>query len=310
MLGLRGSFSTTLAERAKELDNLAVLTADVGTPSSLGKMMKECPQSFYNIGIAEQNMIGIAAGMVKTGLNVFAVSFATFMAMRCLEQVRVNLAYMKLPIKIVGARSGLANGISGVTHYCVEDIAIMRSLPNMTIVSPADALEAVKVCNAAVEFDKPMYIRLTGGLNTPIVYKEDYEFELGKAIVLREGKDAAIFVNGSITANALKAAALLEQAGIDAAVINMHTIKPLDCEIVDKYLDCAKLIVTVEEHSIIGGLGGAIAEYKATKTNAPRQLFIGLPDMYVKAGEYDFLLDKYGLTADKISARIKDALGG
>ena len=308
MLGERGAFFVRLTERAKDIDELTVLTADLGMVSGLGKFMREYPNKFYNVGIAEQNMIGIAAGMAKVGLNVFATTYANFLTMRSFEQIRINLGYMQLPVKLIGSSAGLVMSMFGNSHYSFEDIAIMRAIPNMTIVAPADAFEAVKLCDAAVEFDKPMYIRLTGGLNTPIVYKEDYDFRIGKAVVLREGKDIAIFAVGTLTTNALKAAALLEQNGIDAAVINMHTVKPLDTDVVDKYSDSAKLIVTVEEHGKIGGLGGAIAEYNATKSETPRQLFIGLPDAYGKAGEYDYLLDKYGLTAEKISDQIKSAL--
>ena len=307
MLGEAGSFFVRFTERAGAIDNLSLLTADLGLLSGLKKFMREYPDKFYNVGIAEQNMIGIAAGMAKIGLNVFATTYANFITMRSFEQIRVNLGYMQFPVKLVGSRAGLVMSMMGNTHYSFEDLAIMRSIPNITIVSPADALEAAKLCDAAIDFDKPLYIRLTGEPNTPIVYKEDYDFEIGKAIELRAGNDIAIFVAGSITANVLKAAELLQQSGIDVAVINMHTIKPLDTTAIDKY-DTCKLIVTVEEHSKIGGLGGAIAEYNATKNRAPRQLFIGLPDSYGKAAEYSFLLDKYGLTAEKICNQIQSSL--
>ncbi len=310
MLGESGSFFTKLADYAKTDENISVLTADLGNSSGLNKFMRDCPDKFYNIGIAEQNMIGIAAGMAKTGLNAFAVTFTTFITMRACEQVRVNLGYMKLPVKIVGFKAGMAMDIFGNSHYAIEDISIMRAIPNMTIVAPADAFEAVKVLDAAINFNAPLYIRLTGKLNTPMVYKDDYNFEIGKAVVLREGSDVAIFSVGTLTANALKAANILENEGINAAVINMHTIKPLDTEILDKYFSTAKLIVTVEEHSTIGGLGGAVAEYKADKKSAPPQIFIGLPDMYGKPAEYEFLLDRYGLTAEKISATIIQNLRG
>ncbi len=310
MLGERGAFFTSLTERAKDIENLALLTADLGVLSGLSRFMREYPDKFYNIGIAEQNMIGIAAGMTKTGLNVFATTYANFITMRSFEQIRMNLGYMKFPVKIVGSGAGLVMSMSGNSHYSFEDISIMRAIPNLTIVAPADAFEAVKVLDAAINFDAPMYIRLTGKLNTPMVYKDDYDFKIGKAVVLREGTDVAIFSVGTLTANALKAASLLESNGISAAVINMHTIKPLDTEILDKYFSAVKIVVTVEEHSTIGGLGGAVAEYKADKKSAPPQIFIGLPDMYGKAAEYEFLLDRYGLTAEKICAKIIQNLRG
>ena len=306
MLGERGAFLIGLTERAKGIDDLALLTADLGVLSGLSRFMRDHPDKFYNVGIAEQNMIGIAAGMAKVGLNVFATTYANFITMRACEQIRMSLGYMKFPVKVVGSGAGLIMSMSGNSHYSFEDIAIMRAIPNITIIAPADAFEAVKVLDAAVNFDKPMYIRLTGGVNCPMVYKEDYDFQIGKAVELRAGSDVAIFSTGTVTANALKAADMLEKQGISAAVINVHTLKPLDTDMLDKYFATTKLIVSVEEHSTIGGLGGAIAEYKADKRSAPPQMFIGLPDMYGKAAEYNFLLDRYGLTAEKICARIQN----
>ena len=306
MLGEQGAFFSRLAEHASKDDTFAVLAADLAQSSGLGKFMRDCPNQFYNVGIAEQNMLGIAAGLAKTGFHVFAVTFANFITMRSCEQIRVHLGYMKFPIKLIGTRAGIVNGPLGNSHYCIEDIALMRVIPNLVIVSPADAFEAVKAADAAVKSDLPMYIRLTGKFNTPMVYKEDYNFRLGKAVTLREGTDVAIFATGTMAANAIKAAQLLEENGISTAVINMHTIKPLDTDILDYYVNSVKLWVSLEEHNVIGGLGSAIAEYKATKSNTPPQLFLGLPDVYGEAGEYDWLLDKYGLTSKKISEQIKE----
>ena len=258
--------------------------------------MRDCPNQFYNVGIAEQNMLSIAAGLAKTGFHVFAATFANFITMRSCEQIRVHLGYMKLPITLVGTRAGIVNGPLGNSHYCFEDIALMRAIPNLVIVSPADAYEAVKAADAAVKSDQPMYIRLTGKFNTPMVYKEDYDFRLGKAVTLKEGTDVAIFATGTMAANA---------SGISAAVINMHTIKPLDTEVLDAYAKSMKLWVSLEEHSIVGGLGGAIAEYKAALRQSPPQLFLGLPDAYGNAVEYEYLLKQYGLTAEKICEQIK-----
>lgn len=308
MLGEQGAFFSHLAEYAIKNDNLAVVAADLAQSSGMGKFIRDCPNQFYNIGIAEQNMVGIAAGLAKTGFNVFAATFANFITMRSCEQIRVNLGYMKLPVKLVGTRAGIINGSLGNSHYSFEDIALMRAIPNIVIVSPADAFEAVKAADAALESDQPMYIRLTGKVNTPMVYKEDYEFQLGRAIVLREGSDVAIFSTGTMVANAIKAAQLLEESGISAAVINMHTIKPLDTDILDSYANSVKLWVSLEEHNVVGGLGGAISEYKATLKHSPTQLFLGLPDAYGKAGEYEYLLDQYGLTAEKICERIKEKM--
>lgn len=307
MLGERGAFFTRLTECAEEIDNLALLTADLGVLSGLTKFRDKYPNKFYDIGIAEQNMIGIAGGMAKVGMNVFATTYANFITMRSFEQIRINMGYMQFPVKVVGSGAGMIMSMSGNSHYSLEDIAIMRAIPNITIVSPADAVEAVKVLEAAIDYDKPMYIRLTGGLNAPVVYKEDYDFQIGRAVVLREGTDVAIFTVGTLTANALKAAKALEEKGISAAVINMHTIKPLDTEVLDRFAG-TKLWVSLEEHSIKGGLGGAIAEHKATLRNTPPQIFLGLPDAYGKAGSYEWLLEQYGLTAKAIADGIDHAM--
>lgn len=308
MLGESGALFNQLNEYANEIKNISVMTADLGITSGLNRFMNEHSDMFYNVGIAEQNLIGIAAGMSKLNFNVFAVTFSTFITMRSFEQIRFNLGYMKFPIKIIGLKAGMSMDIFGNSHYSFEDIAIMRAIPNMTIISPADAFEAVKVLDSVINFDKPIYIRLTGGLNTPMIYKEDYNFKIGKAIELNEGDEVAIFSTGTLTANALKAANMLNEIGISTAVVNMHTVKPLDTKIIDKYLLKVKLIVSVEEHNIIGGLGGAIAEYKSMKQSSPPQIFIGLNDTFVKAADYNFLLDKYGLTAEKIFNRIKEEI--
>ena len=301
MLGSRRTFWLKITEAADE--NLIVMTADLGKGNGLEKFQQNFPEQFLNVGIAEQNMIGIAAGLSKVGLNVFATTFSTFITSRCFDQVRVNLGYMNLPVKLVGRGSGICNGVAGATHYAVEDFALMRTIPEMIVVAPADALETAKVATAAVTSNSPMYIRLTDGVNIPMVYKEDYNFELGKANVLREGEDLTIFATGSMVYPSLKAAELLAEKNISAAVVNFHTIKPLDYETLEKYSAERKFIFTVEEHSEIGGLSSAVAEFFADKISPP-QIKIALPDSYVKAGEYNFLLDKYGLTAESICAKI------
>lgn len=306
MLGAQGAFFARLAELAAERDDFAVLAADLAQSSGVGKFMRDCPNQFYNVGIAEQNMVNIAAGLAKTGFRTFAATFANFITMRSCEQVRVNLGYMNLPVKLVGARAGIINGFLGNSHFCFEDIALMRAIPNVVVISPADAFEAVKVAEVAAESDKPMYIRLTGKVNTPMIYKEDYDFQLGKAVTIKEGTEAVIFTTGTIAANGLKAAKLLDEAGISTAVVNLHTIKPLDCEILESYAKTAKLWVSLEEHNVVGGLGSAIAEFKATLAQSPPQLFLGLPDAYGKAGEYEWMLEENGLSAQKIFERIKD----
>ena len=224
--------------------------------------------------------------------------------MRASEQIRMNLGYMNLNVKAVAIGSGVAMSFLGNSHYGLEDISVMRSIPNLTVISPADCSEIVKTVYAAANCEGPMYIRLTGGVNNPVVYQEDYNFEIGKAISVRDGEDITIISNGTMVYESLEAAELLELKGISASVINMHTIKPLDVSNLDRAFKSTKLIVTVEEHSVIGGLGGAIAEYKAKLRNSPPQLIIGLPDKFVKVGEHRYLLEKYGLTSNHISERI------
>ena len=303
-LGSRATYGQAILMLAEKLDNLMVLSADLGNSSGLDRFKATFPDKFLNIGIAEQNMIGVAAGLAKEGSIVFASSFAPFITMRAAEQVRMNMGYMDLNIKTVAIGSGVSMSYLGNSHFGLEDAAIMRSIPNMTVVSPADCAEIVKTVFAAAKFDGPIYIRLTGAVNNPVVYEEDYEFIIGKSVNLREGNDITIFANGTMVYESLEAAKILETHGISASVINMHTIKPLDHVAVDRAIKNSKLIVTVEEHNIIGGLGSAIAEYKSQFENSPSQLTIGLPDEFLKTGEYRYLLEKYGLVSDKIANNI------
>lgn len=305
IIGSRATFGLTVVELAKENENLMVLTADVSTSAGLERLRHAYPQNYLDVGISEQDMIGIATGLSSEGYNVYTTTFAPFQTMRCCEQIRVNIGYMNTKITMVGLASGIVLGTLGNTHCCFEDISIMRSIPNITVLSPADCTETVKAVLAAYDCPGPVYLRLTGGANNPVVYKEDYDFQIGKAIELKEGSDVSIIATGTMVHPSLKAAEMLEADGISCSVVDMHTIKPLDQLAIDKACGC-KLLVTVEEHSVIGGLGSAVSEYKTTLKNTPPQLTIGLPDAYGKAGEYPYLLDKYGLTAEKIAAGIKN----
>ncbi len=307
-LGSRGVLGQAILSLAETKNNLMVLSADLGSSSGLSRFKNVYPDNFVNVGIAEQNMIGVAAGFAKEGFVVFATSFAPFISMRSSEQIRMNLGYMKLNVKAVAIGSGIAMGFLGYSHYGIEDASIMRSIPNLTVVSPADCAEIVKTVFAAAEFEGPMYIRLTGESNVPIVNEEDYEFEIGKAITLREGSDVTIFANGSMVYASLEAAKILETQGLSATVVNMHTIKPLDTKAIDRAVKSSKLIATVEEHSVIGGLGGAIAEYNAGFRNVPPHIIIGLPDEFGKGGSYQYLLEKYGLTGAQIAQKIRMSL--
>ena len=251
-------------------------------------------------------MIGIAAGLAKDGTNVFATSFSPFVTMRACEQVRMNMGYMQLNIKTVGLGSGLIMAQLGNSHYGLEDGSVMRAIPGMTVVSPADGAEIVKTVEALCDFKGPAYLRLTGGPGLPVVYEEDFDFQIGKGITLREGKDAAVIAAGTMVYYAKKAAEILAEKGLDVSVIDMHTIKPLDTGAVEAQLD-KKLIVTVEEASVVGGLGSAVAEYLAPKKEKPPQLILGIRDFFPHAGGYPYMLEQCRLTAEQIAEDILQA---
>ena len=304
-LGQRGVIcGVALPEISESMERLKVVTADLGLLSGLDRFRKAYSNKYVNVGIAEQNMIGVAAGLAKEGNCVFATTYATFCSLRCLEQIRHNLGYMKFNVKVVGSSAGFAMGMSGNTHYAIEDIAVMRAIPNMIVISPADAAEAYLATFAASEINAPVYIRLTGQMNCPKVYTEAYSFEIGKGVVLKEGSDIAIIGTGTILSEVLKAAEKLDENGVSCSVINIHTIKPLDTELLRDVFRKHRLIVTVEEHSVIGGLGSAVAEFKSGFSNAPAQLMIGVPDRFEKANEYEQKLEQNCLNSEKLTESI------
>lgn len=302
-IGSRGMFGMAILDIADTHPELMVLSADLGNSSGLDRFKKAHPDKYLNTGIAEQNMIGVAAGLAKEGHTVFASSFAPFVAMRAAEQVRMNLGYMEMNVKAVAIGSGVSMAFLGNSHYGIEDAAVMRAIPNMTVVCPADCAEIIKTVHAAADFRGPMYIRLTGAVNNPPVYTEDYEFRIGKAHVLRDVAKVTFIATGSMVHESLEAARLLETEGVAAGVINMHTLKPLDTEAIDAAIAGSELIVTVEEHSVIGGLGSAVAEYLAPLRQRPPQLILGLPDHFGKAGDYRYLLESHGLVGPEIAAK-------
>ena len=309
MLGQRGTFfGIAMPEIAKNKDNVKLLTADLSLLSGMDRFIKAYPDKFLNVGIAEQNMIGVAAGLAMGGDCVFATTYASFIAVRSLEHVRQHLAHMQCNVKIIGSAAGVIAAKSGVSHWATEDIAFMRALPNISVLSAADSVEAFKIALYSSETDKPVYVRLSGGLNCPVVYKEDYEFQVGKGVVLREGKKVAIIATGLMVAEALKAADILAERGIESTVVNMHTIKPIDKELLSQLFSTHELIVTVEEHNVVGGMGSAIAEYKATLTNTPRQVFLGFQDQYTAAGDQKYIWDIVGITGEKIAERVEKEL--
>ncbi|MDD1687190.1 transketolase C-terminal domain-containing protein [Methanoregula sp.] len=308
-LGQRGSFSLAIEEVAAQDEELVVMTADLTTLTGLTRFKEKYPGKFLNIGIAEQNMICLAAGMAKEGKNVFVTTYANFLAMRAYEQIRIQLGYMQFPVRVIGTGSGLAMGMSGNTHYGIEDIALMRAVPGLMVVSPADGAETTKVIHEAAHYPGPVYVRLSGVMNTPIVYTEEYPFAFGKAVRLREGDDVAVIATGTMVHESIRAAELLKEKGISASVLNMHTIKPLDTAAIRNACTRSNLIVTVEEHSIIGGLGSAVAECISETAGSPRLLRIGIPDAFQKVGDYRYLLEQNGLSAPQIAEKISITFG-
>ena len=300
-LGARATLGQAILEVARARDDFYVMSADLAQSSGLVRFREEFPERFVNAGIAEQNMIGLAAGLAKDGTNVFATSFAPFVTMRACEQVRMNMGYMQMNIKAVGLGSGLVMAHLGNSHFGIEDSAVMRAIPGMAVITPADGVEIVKTVEALCDYKKPAYLRLTGGPGLPIVYSGDIDFQVGKAIQVRKGRDICIIATGTMVYYAKVAAEILNNKGIDAEVIDMHTIKPLDVAIVDEQMD-KKLIVTVEEASVIGGLGSAVAEHLAIKKNKPMQLILGIKDLFPHAGSYQYLLEQCGLTGEQIAA--------
>lgn len=307
-LGARATYGQAILMLAEINDDLMVLSADLGNSSGLDRFKSAYPDKFINIGIAEQNMIGVAAGLAKEGSVVFASSFAPFISMRAAEQVRMNMGYMDLNIKAVAIGSGLSMAFLGNSHFGLEDAAIMRSIPNMTVVSPADCAEIVKTVFAAAKYPHPMYIRLTGAVGFPVVYEDDYDFEIGKAVEIVSGSDVSIIATGSMVYESIVAAKILKENNIEASVLNMHTIKPIDESALNLVINKGKPIFTIEEHSITGGLGSAVAEYTSSIPNSPTLSRIGLPDEFVVTGEYRYLLEKYGLVGTQIASTILTSL--
>lgn len=303
-IATRESYGNALAELGKEHEDIVVLDADLAAATKTGVFKKACPERFIDCGIAESNMIGVAAGLATTGKVPFASSFAMFAAGRAFEQVRNSVGYPKLNVKIGATHAGISVGEDGATHQCNEDIALMRTIPGMVVINPSDDVEARAAVKAAYEHVGPVYMRF-GRLAVPVINdNEDYKFELGKGVVLREGKDLTIIASGLPVANCLEAAEKLAADGIEAQVINIHTIKPLDTELIVNAAKATGKVVTVEEHSIIGGLGSAVCDILCEE--APTKVLkIGINDTFGESGPAVELVKKYGLDADSIYERVK-----
>lgn len=307
-IATRESYGKTLAELGAENPNIVVLDADLAGSTKTGVFAKAFPERHINCGIAEGNMMSVAAGLAASGKTVFASSFAMFASGRAYEQIRNSIGYPRLNVKIGASHAGISVGEDGATHQCNEDFAIMRSIPGMVVVCPSDDVEARAAVRAAAEYDGPVYLRL-GRLAVPVFNDpENYKFELGKGVVVKEGTDVSIFATGLEVNETIEAAKMLEADGIHAEVINIHTIKPIDKELVAASAKKTGKVVTVEEHSIIGGLGSAVCEALAETVPTP-VLRIGVNDVYGESGPAKALIAKYGLDAEGIYKKVKEYLG-
>ena len=303
----RESYGAALAALGEKYD-FVVLDADLAAATKTGMFKKKFPERFFDCGIAEGNMMSVAAGIASTGTPVFASTFAMFAAGRAFEQVRNSIGYPHLNVKIGATHAGITVGEDGATHQCNEDIALMRTIPGMVVVNPADATEAYAAVEAALNYVGPMYLRF-GRFAVPDLTSElpEYKFEIGKGVTYREGKDVTIVATGYMVHLAVLAADMLKGEGIDAGVINIHTVKPLDSELILNAAKNSGAIVTAEEHNIIGGLGSAVAEVVAEGCPVP-VVRVGVEDLYGRSGKVPELLEIYGLTAENIVAKAKKAI--
>ena len=295
----RNYYGKALAELAAEDPRVVVMDADLAGSTKTSDFQKVCPERFVEVGIAEQNMIGIAAGLAASGKVVFASTFGVFATGRCWEQIRLACAYPKLNVKVCATHCGITVGEDGASHQALEDMAIMRTLPNMTVLCPADAYEAFAATKALAEFDGPAYMRM-GRADFPIVTEEGEPFVIGKAKLMREGNDVTLIGCGQMTALCLQAAEMLEAEGVSAEVLNISTIKPLDSEAIVASVSKTGCCVTAEEHSIVGGLGSAVCEVLAESRPAPVER-VGTMDTFGESGKPDELMARYGLTAEHIA---------
>lgn len=304
----RESFGEALCELAKTNSNIVVLDADLAAATKTSIFKKAYPDRFFDCGIAECNMIGVAAGLASCGKIPFAASFAMFATGRAFEQIRNTVAYPQLNVKIAGSHAGISTGEDGATHQCLEDIAVMRAIPNMTVINPADHYEMIGAVKAAVEINGPVYIRLGRLAIDSVNNNDDYKFELGKGVTLRNGSDVTIVATGLVVGEAVKAAEELAAQGIDARVINIHTIKPIDEDIIIKAAKETGRIITFEEHNVIGGLGDAVLSVVSEKCPVPVKK-CGVYDRFGYSGPAKELLEIFGLTASGVVREVKSFLG-
>lgn len=311
-LGQRATFfAIAMPEVVDSNDKIRLLTADLAQLSNLDRIRSKYPERLVNVGIAEQNMVAIAAGLAMEDYCVFATTYASFLAVRSLEQVRQHLSQLNLNVKLVGTSTGVVAARSGIAHWATEDIAFMRALPNMVVMNAADCVEAYCMAHYAASVPGPMYIRLNGTPGCPMVYDETFEFKPGKINRLACGTDVALLSTGLMVYEAIEASNVLEERGVSCTVADVHTIKPLDKESLNEIFASHKMIVTIEEHNVIGGMGSAVSEYKTTLKNAPKQIMIGIPDCFTKdTGSQRYIWKQFGLTASQIADRIMGEFEG
>ncbi len=304
MKSTRDAYGETLVEIGKENKDVVVLDADLSESTRTKVFANAFPDRFFNFGVAEQNMLGAAAGFALSGKIPFASTFAVFAAGKAWDQLRVSVSYSNAPVNVVASHAGVSVGEDGYTHHAIEDVALMRSLPNMAVMVPADAVETKKMLWSVIGLKKPAYIR-TGRQKVPVIYNDSYEFKIGKASVLRDGSDIAIVAAGSMVAEAVRAADMLKPT-LSASVLNISTIKPLDKAAVIKAARSTGCIITAEDHSIVGGLGSAVAEAVCEAYPVP-VVRIGVPDVFSESGPGNALLEKFGLTSLGIMQKVMEA---
>ncbi len=303
-------YGRTLCELGEAHPDIVGLSADLAKSTKIGMFGERFPERFFNVGIAEQNMFGMAAGLAKAGLTPYVSTFAVFTSMRALEQVHTDICYQNLNVKMIATHAGLSFGQAGTTHHCTEDIAIMRAMANMTVVVPADGIETAHAVRAAYARKGPVYIRINRGFDQVVYEHPDYGFELGKAVTMSEGTDLTIIACGATVWRAIEAAKVLDKVdGLKVRVLNMHTVKPLDAEAIEKAVRETRRIITVEDHTVIGGLGSAVAEVAAGTGKSFSFKRLGVPDCFSIIGLHEDLLAHYGIDENGIAAAAREMMG-
>jgi transketolase len=301
-------YGEVLSQLGERYPDIVALTADLASSTKIGRFGKKYPERFINVGIAENSMFGIAAGLAQAGLRPVVSTFAIFTSLRSGEQVRTDICYQNLNVKIIATHAGISFGQAGSTHHCTEDLAVMRAFPNMTVIAPADGLETGNAVAAAMEWPGPVYIRIGRGFEPPVNKTKDYGYEIGKAITMRDGRDVTIIACGVGVLQAVRAAEVLDRQGLSARVINMHTIKPIDRDAIIQAVKDTRRIITVEDHNIVGGLGSAVADVIVESGKACAFRKLGVPDCYSIVGYPEDLYHYYKFDADGIVETVSELM--